>query len=355
MIVILWETWLNGSLPKARDRVGAKGYCVTSLGEGKRAVEHSKVCIFGGTGFVGHFLARRLARAGIRTLVPSRHPQRHADLSLIPNLELARVDIFDSKQMESACRDCDAVVNLIGILNERGSTENFERLHIEVVEKILETCQALGIERYLHMSALQADTTQGASAYLRTKGAGEERALGAERIGIRVTSFRPSVIFGEGDSFFNRFAGLLALAPGGLFPLACPEARFAPVYAGDVAEAMVRSLDNPETFGRVYELCGPRVFSLRELVAYTAQQSGKKVRLIGLGDSLSRLQARILGLLPGKPFSMDNYLSLQTPSLCHENGLVQLGVQPTDVEIVVPIYLGRQTERQRYTSLRKAA
>jgi uncharacterized protein YbjT (DUF2867 family) len=140
--------------------------------------------------------------------------------------------------------------------------------------------------------------------------------------------------------FCHRFASLLELAPG-VFPLACPDARFAPVWVGDLAEAMLRSVESPQAVGRRYDLCGPRVFTLDELVAYTARRIGKRVLLASLNDTASRLQARLFGLLPGKPFTLDNYQSMQTPSLCGEhNGLLELGIHPTDIETVVPTYLG---------------
>jgi NADH dehydrogenase len=202
------------------------------------------------------------------------------------------------------------------------------------------------------MSALNADQSQGSSDYLRSKGEGENHAHTLGQSSIHVTSFRPSVIFGRHDSFFNRFAGLLRLAPM-VFPLACPEARFAPVYVGDVAQAFARSLNNADCYGKRYDLCGPRTFSLRELVVYTRDQLGLQTRILGLGDGLSRLQARVLGLLPGKPFSYDNYLSLQTDSVCSENALVSLGIAPTDIESIVPSYLAQRSARVRLERLRR--
>ena len=160
------------------------------------------------------------------------------------------------------------------------------------------------------------------------------------------------MIFGPGDIFFNRFAGLLGSLPGP-FPLACPEARFAPVYVGDVVEAFARTLEDKTTWGKHYELCGPESFTLRALVEYTARQSGLDKRIIGLGDSASRLQARILGKLPGKPFSYDNYLSLQVSSLCSKDGLQELGIKPTSIDSVVPYMLADKSARRRYQQLRR--
>jgi uncharacterized protein YbjT (DUF2867 family) len=315
-------------------------------------MEMRKVCVIGGTGFVGHYILRRLARAGIPSRVLCRHPQRHADLQMVPGVELRQTDLFDPRQLDAGLTGCDALIQLLGILNESRVAGSFQHLHVALVDAVIDACQRNGVQRLLHMSALHADEYRGASAYLRSKGAGENHAHARGQPDIRVTSFRPSVIFGAGDSFFNRFAGLLRLAPG-VFPLACPTSRFAPVYAGDVAEAFVRSLHDPTTFGGRFDLCGPRIFTLRELVEYTARQIRRPLRIIGLSDPLARLQARMLGLVPGKPFTMDNYLSLQTDSVCSANGLAQLGITPTDIDTIVPTYLADAGERRRYQSLRR--
>jgi uncharacterized protein YbjT (DUF2867 family) len=301
-------------------------------------MKQKRACILGGTGFVGRHVIRRLGDAGYHCVVPTRRAHRHRDLNLYPGVELVSVASLDVDTLIACFAQCDLAVNLVGILNEQGGT-SFRQVHVELVQRIVRASEQAGLGRLLHMSALNADAAHGASAYLRSKGEGEEIAHAA--VGLGVTSFRPSVVFGRGDSFFNRFASLLELAPG-VFPLACPDARFAPVWVGDLAEAMLRSVDSPQAVGRRYDLCGPRVFTLDELVAYTARRIGKRVLLASLNDTASRLQARLFGLLPGKPFTLDNYQSMQTPSLCGEhNGLLELGIHPTDIETVVPTYLGR--------------
>jgi len=301
-------------------------------------MKQKRACILGGTGFVGRHVIRRLGDAGYHCVVPTRRAHRHRDLNLYPGVELVSVASLDVDTLIACFAQCDLAVNLVGILNEQGGT-SFRRVHVELVQRIVRAAEQAGLGRLLHMSALNADAAHGASAYLRSKGEGEEIAHAA--VGLGVTSFRPSVVFGRGDSFFNRFASLLELAPG-VFPLACPDARFAPVWVGDLAEAMLRSVESPQAVGRRYDLCGPRVFTLDELVAYTARRIGKRVLLASLNDIASRLQARLFGLLPGKPFTLDNYQSMQTPSVCGEhNGLLELGIHPTDIETVVPTYLGR--------------
>jgi uncharacterized protein YbjT (DUF2867 family) len=296
-----------------------------------------QACILGGTGFVGRHLLLRLSKAGWHCRIPTRYPHRHRDLALYRGVSLQPVPTIDADGLASCMDDADLVVNLIGILNE-GRAGDFQRVHVELVSEVVTAALAAGVPRYLHMSALHADAQNGSSTYLRSKGAGEDLAHSAE--GLAVTSFRPSVVFGRGDSFFNRFATLLQMTPG-LFPLACPDARFAPVWVGDLTEAMLRTISDDNSIGRRYDLCGPRIFSLEELVAYTAAQIGRRTLLMGLNDFGSRLQARVFEHLPGTPFTMDNYRSMQTASTCAEhNGLLELGIHPTDVDTIVPTYLG---------------
>lgn len=294
-----------------------------------------RVCILGGTGFVGHHLATRLAASGYHCRILTRHPERHRDLQLVPGVELRQARLSQAGALEAQMEGCATVVNLVGILNQGGG-QSFQRIHVDLVERVVEAARAAGADRYLHMSALHADAAAGSSLYLRTKGAGEN--LAHAQTGLQVTSYRPSVIFGPGDSFFNRFSTLLKTAPG-VFPLACPQARFAPVYVGDLTAAMALSLTDPDAQGQVYDLCGPHIYSLKELVVYTAERIGRKILLVGLDDFSSRLQARVMQHVPGRPFTMDNYLSLQTDSVCDCNALLKLGIKPTSVESVVPTYL----------------
>jgi len=296
---------------------------------------NQRICILGGTGFVGRHLVTRLAASGYHCRLLARRPERHRELSLIPGTVLRRLDIFETGAIEKQLAGCTAVVNLVGILNEGGG-RTFQGTHVDLVERVLDAAQAVDVPRYLHMSALHAQATQGTSRYLRTKGKGED--LAQARTGMQVTSFRPSVIFGPSDGFFNRFATFLKLTPG-IFPLACPDARFAPVYVGDVVSAMTKALADPGCVGKGYDLCGPRIYSLKELVEYTAGLIGRKTVVMGLPDFGARLQARIFQLLPGKPFTMDNYLSLRTDSICGHDGLAELGIEPRAVEALVPGYL----------------
>ena len=293
----------------------------------------NKACIIGGTGFVGHHLIPKLANAGIECRIPARRPHRYRSLEVQHGCELTTLENLEIESLKSHFDGCDAVINLLGILNDSHSC-SFEDIHVEAPEKILEAAQQSGIERLLHMSALNADETNGASNYLKSKGKGENIMLSPNTGSVMVTSFRPSVIFGDNDSFINRFAQLLVI-PGPL-PLACAAAKFSPVYVGDVTAAFLKALTDASTFGKSYELCGPRTMTLQQIVEYIAHVKGTHKNVIALGDAMSRLQAKILGVMPGKPFTMDNYNSLQQPSVCTHNGLQQLGIKATDMDAIVP-------------------
>lgn len=312
-----------------------------------------RICILGGSGFVGGHLCALLARRRYKVRVLTRRRERSRHLLVFPTLELIETDIHYASKLNVHFRDCDAVINLVGILNEGSDeTHRFDEAHGLLPAKVTEACQFNGIRRLLHMSALGVDP-EGPSKYLKSKAAGEEAAHAAELGGTGVTSFRPSVIFGPDDDFFNRFARLLALSPL-VFPLACPNSRLAPVYVGDVCRAFADSLNERATFGKRLELCGPRSYTLKELVEFTARVAGLRRKVIGLGDKLSRIQALVLEHFPGKPFSYDNYLSLSKDNVCAQNGFEPLGISPAAVEAVVPTYLGNQNRFGRYQNLRSA-
>jgi len=324
-----------------------------------------KICIIGGTGFVGHSLTAQLARQGHQVTVVTRRRERHRDLLVLPTVQVVQ---GNARNVGVLCRHfagVDAVINLVGILNESRSGGSFEEIHVRLPMRVLEACKQAGVRRLLHMSALHA-STDAPSEYLRTKAKGEALVHQGAGPDLRVTSFRPSVIFGPRDSFINRFAALLKAVPG-FFPLACPRARFQPVYVEDVARAFTLALGEFRTFGQGYDLCGPRIYTLEELVAYVARELGLRRRIIGLPDSLSRLQAALLGLLPGKPFSLDNYRSLKVDSVCERRrtpetrspyrGALQevFGITPTPLESVVPSYLVYPQRSRRYSFYRRFA
>jgi NADH dehydrogenase len=307
------------------------------------------VALIGGTGFVGRHLAAHLHNRGYRCRIVTRHPHRHRGLQTVA--ELVSADPFDSTDLARVLQGCDAVVNLVGILNESGRHNRFRHVHVDLVDRILAACHTARVRRLLHMSALNANQASGSSLYLRTKGEGENRAHTLGKPEIAVTSFRPSVIFGPDDSFLNRFATLLRL-PGPM-PLACPDAQLAPVFIDNVVQAFGNALADPATFGHHYELCGPRAYTLKELVQFVASQTGRRKWIIGLPDWASRAQAAVLQFVPGKPFTRDNYLSLQTPSLCRQNGLSLLGIEPVSLESAGPRCLAGSGRNGRLQRIRR--
>ncbi|MEQ8288185.1 MAG: complex I NDUFA9 subunit family protein [Gammaproteobacteria bacterium] len=313
------------------------------------------IAVLGGTGFVGRSLCNRLSELGYEVKVLTRNREYNRDeLILLPGLQLIEADIYDQGQLNDELAGCDAVINLVGILNERGNSgKGFHKAHVEIAEKMLNACASNGIKRILQMSALNADADKGASHYLRSKGMAED-LLHNNSNGIKVTSFRPSVIFGRSDSFFNRFAKLLRLTPL-VFPLACHSSKFAPVYVLDVVEMMALSLTRPESYGQRYQLCGPKTYSLEQLVQYTADVLELKRKIIPLNNFLSRVQAAVFDYVPGKPFSTDNYLSSKADSVCSNDDLARFGIEARSIESIVPGYLRKQGYRSRYTEFRSEA
>ncbi|OGI39789.1 MAG: hypothetical protein A2140_08855 [Candidatus Muproteobacteria bacterium RBG_16_62_13] len=303
-----------------------------------------RVVILGGSGFVGHALATRLIAAGHGVRVLTRRRERHRELLVLPGLDLVEGDVYQSGFLREQLAGFDVAVNLVGILNESGrSGRGFGHAHAELPQCVVEAMRAVGITRLLHMSALNA-SAQAPSYYLRSKAAGEEVV---RRSGLRWTIFRPSVIFGPRDSFVNRFADLLRLMPG-VFPLACPDARLQPVYINDVAQAFTHALTDERTVGQSYNLCGPMAYSLREIVARIAGWTGQRVRIVGLGRTLSFAQAQVMEFAPGKPFSLDNYRSLQVDSVCPGPFPAMLGFVPASFEVEVPRFLSTGLAYDRF-------
>ncbi len=309
------------------------------------------VCVLGGSGFVGRHICSQLVRAGYRVRVLSRRRDHCQHLSVLPELEIIETNVHDQHQLDQQFQNVDVVINLVGILNERGhSGDGFRTAHVDLTRKVLNACHHNKVGRLLHMSALNADASQGPSHYLRTKGEAEN-LVHSFAGKIHVTSFRPSVIFGPDDSFFNRFAGLLKLTPG-IFPLACANARFAPVYVGDVARCFVNAIERTDTYDQRYDLCGPEEFTLKQLVSLTSQQLGRKHWIVALPDLLSKLQAIALEFVPGKPFSLDNYHSLQVDSICKGKTSAPCKLEHSP-HSVVPWFLGESSWQKRADNFRQ--
>lgn len=295
------------------------------------------ICLLGGTGFVGRTLAAYLVRAGYGITIPTRSRARHRDLLVLPGVELIEADVHDERTLAALVAGSEAVINLVGILNERGRDgSGFRQAHVELVAKLLRACRETGVTRLLHMSALKANAERGPSHYLRTKGQAEQLIRNEAR-DLRFTIFKPSVIFGPEDSFTNRFAKLLKRLP--ILPLACADSRMTPVYVNDVAQAFMAALEDSRTFGRTYELCGPEIYSLEEIVRFVQRQLGLKRLIVPLPKSLGRMQAWVGEFLPGKPFSLDNFASLSVAGICSDNGFATFGIEPQPMSVIVPRYL----------------
>jgi uncharacterized protein YbjT (DUF2867 family) len=307
-----------------------------------------RIVLLGATGFLGHHLLPQLSAAGHECLALTRYRPGCKDLAVLPRVSLRQVREWDAASLGPLLVGADAAVSMVGILNESGRKgKGFRKVHVELVEQLIEACRANEVRRLVHVSAIGSG--EGSSHYLVTKGEAEVLLRGAQD--IDETIIRPSVIFGRGDDFFNRFAALLKMAP--FLPLACPEARMQPVWAGDVAALIAHCLTDPGTIGETLDAVGPRAYSLRELVAFTAATLGLERRILGLPDGLARLQAAVMDFVPGKPFSTDNYRSLQTPNTSDHNALPDFGIRPRSIESTVPGYLVQGTHQRRLDECRR--
>jgi len=303
------------------------------------------VTIFGGSGFLGRHLVRRLAPGGVTIRVAVRDPEAAQFLKpagdagqIVP----VQANLRDQASVAAAVAGADTVVNLIGILVQSGR-QSFAELHAEGAERAARAAAAAGVARYVQVSAIGADAA-APSAYARSKVAGEQAARSAF---AAATIVRPSVVFGPEDDFFNRLAALARLLP--VLPLYghgfadAGATRFQPVYVGDVAEALARVLDDPTTAGCTYELGGPKVYSFRELMELVLAQTGRRRLLVPVPFVLGRLQAAFLELLPAPPLTRDQLRSLERDNVVSDTALslADLAVAPTPVEAVLPSYLAR--------------
>ncbi len=309
-------------------------------------MQEQAVVVFGGTGFIGGHLVTRLVREGNRVLVPTRELEHGSRVGRLQGVELVRADVHDPSTLARLVAGRAAVINLVGILHSsRGKPygPQFRRAHVELPRRIVDACAAAGVPRYLHMSSLGA-SVEGDSMYQRSKADGEIAAR--SRPEVAATIFRPSVVFGPGDNFLNMFASMQRFLP--VVPLACASAMFQPVFVGDVADAFVHALGDPETRHQVYQLGGPQVYSLAELVRLAGRYSGHERRIIPLPDWAARLQAGLFELLPGTPLiSRDNLDSMKSDNIVDPaiEALTarSLGIRLTALEDVAPDYLRPRT------------
>jgi len=293
------------------------------------------VLVLGGSGFVGRHVCEALNRAGISmTVVTRRLPAR--SVQMLPRVTVVQADVHDPQALASLLPGHDAVINLVAILH--GDRHAFDKVHVQLPRQIAHACVQTGVKRMLHVSALGADQ-HGPSLYQRSKAQGEA-ALQSEVVhGLQLTVLRPSVVFAKDDAFIQLFARLQSVAP--VVPLAGAETRFQPVWVQDVAQALVFALMHRETIGRVYELAGPHIYTLKQLVEHAGAWAGHPRLVFGLPQPLAYLQALVMEMMPGAPLmSRDNLASMQVDNVSHGQlpGLAELGVTtPASLQSVFPL------------------
>jgi uncharacterized protein YbjT (DUF2867 family) len=307
-----------------------------------------QLVILGGTGFVGKSLLPRLAADGHHILLLSRNREQRRELGVLPNVRIRSVDIYDGNALRRQFEGADAVINLVGILNAFGK-QTFHHAHVELTQRVIAGCQSAGVARLHHMSALKAG--QGLSQYLKTKGEAEAQVRNSS---LDWTVYQPSVMFGRGGGLVGRFASLLKRMPA--LPLARASSRLAPTFVGDVAEAMARCVgDDKLGIDRSFELYGPEVLTLGEIVHQIRDAAGLRTPIMSLPDSLGRLQAQFAELLPGKPFSLDNFRSLRTDSVGKVDGYAALGITPQPFSAWLPVLLQAPARERRLAVARARA
>ena len=307
-----------------------------------------RLVILGGTGFVGSYLVPRLAMDGHRIVLLSRNRERRRALAVVPGVEIHSTDVYDGNALRRQFEGADAVIHMIGSLHPAGG-RSLQEIHVELTRRVTGACQAAGVARLHLMSALKAG--QGLSRYLKTRG--EAEAV-VRQCGLDWTIYQSSVMFGANDGLVARFASLLRVMP--VLPLARAQSRLAPTYAGDVAEAIARCVaDDLLGMDRTFELYGPEVLTLGEIVRGIRDTLGLRTRILALPDALGRIQARCAELLPGKPFSYDNFLTLRTDSVGKQDGYAALGIRPEPLTPWLPVLLQgslRQRRLDRYRAMR---
>ena len=309
-----------------------------------------EVCVLGGSGFVGSAVVAKLDAAGYRVKVLTRRSEKAKHLILLPNVQVVECNVLDYQALNSALRGADAVINLIGILHQNRRT-TFNTMHHQLPAQLAKICADLNISRLVHMSSLGA-SRDAPSQYLQSKSAGEA-ALAVFEDKLNITVFKPSIIFGRCDSFINLFATLIKFMP--VIFLAKPNAKFQPVWVEDVATCFVSSLENPDTYGKTYELAGPKIYTFRALVTTIMNTVHIHRPIIGLNDGLSYAQALMMEMLPGHLMSRDNVKSMQVDSVSAAPFPAIFGLTPTALEAVIPEYLNHQTPRGAYDRYRSSA
>lgn len=309
------------------------------------------VTVFGGSGFVGRHVVRELAKRGYRVRAAVRRPSLAGfvrTMGLPGQVEAVYADIKDDESVARALSGADMAVNLVGILYESGK-QKFDALQAEAAGRIAWSAKAKGVERLVHVSAIGADPDSPAK-YASSKAEGEAAVLDAFPDAVIL---RPSIIFGNGDGFFNRFAAMAKFSPA-LPLLGGGHTKMQPVYVDDVADAVCTALEDTSTQGKTYELGGPTVYSFKELMQIVLDETQRKRILTPIPWSIARLQGRILGLLPAPLLTLDQVRMLETDNVVSEEATSQnrtiedLGITPKSVEAIVPGYLWMYRRQGQY-------
>lgn len=289
------------------------------------------ICIIGGSGFVGRAIVDQAVREGHKVTVACRHPERARNL-LVKGARMVRVDVVDGRGLDEAVAGAEVVIYLVGLLYERGRY-SFQAAHVDGVERVLAACKRAGVSQYLHMSALGAGQVPE-SRYAGTKGEGE--AL-VRRSGLQWTIFRPSVIYGAGDSFFNKFKALTRTLP--VFPVISGDARLQPVWVQDVARAFVASVDNRHVAGQTFELGGPQSYTLIELLNMLMRELGRTRYLFAVPHFVALMMATFAQLLPRPPLTRDQLVLLKHESIVVGEPFPAIFGKPAALENVLPSYI----------------
>jgi uncharacterized protein YbjT (DUF2867 family) len=299
----------------------------------------SVATVFGGSGFIGRYMVRRLAKRGYIVRVAGRDPER--GLFLKPAGAVGQIvplyaTVQEEGTIQRALQDASVVANLVGVLAERRGA-SFQAIHVDGAERVARLASTAGVSHLMHLSAIGADPASP-SKYAATKGRAEAAVLGAFP---SATIFRPSLVFGAEDRFFNRFGELARMLP--FMPVISGSTKMQPVYVCDVADAIMASMAHPEAAGKIYELGGPRIWSFREILAYILKTTRRDRRLVDIPHGLAHLQASFMQHLPGAPLTPDQLLMLSRDNVVAPGaaGLAELGITPTPVELIVPAYLSR--------------
>ena len=303
--------------------------------------------VFGGSGFIGRHLVQRLAKGGWQIRVACQRPSEAKflqPLGDVGQITAIRAKLQDEAAVAAAAKGADAVINLCGVLYERGS-QTFEAVHHKGAETAAKAAAAGGARAFVQVSAIGA-SKEAESRYAQTKAAGEEAVLAAYP---KAAILRPSIIFGPEDNFFNLFASMSGMSP--FLPLiGGGHTRFQPVFVGDVADAVMACLENPATQGQIYELGGPGVYSFKELLQMMLKETGRKRWLVNLPFGLAMAEAAVLELSPVPLLTRDQVTSLKTDNVVPEGALAlaDLGIEATPVEAVLPTYMERYRKGGRF-------